>query len=364
MLWLLLWACAGPAKDAEGTDDADLSEGTGDTEGTEGTDEPCAPEGTVDCPIRVDDFPYEDARTTALAPQADWDAYSCAPDTDEAGPEWIYAVEVPGEGALTVSVTDGSGVDVDVQILAAADPDRCLSRDNTDAAWIVEATTVWVVVDTWVNGEGVPQEGDYDLIIDWVPLPTGDCAFEPEDLRMYWEGCAPGIDCTVQGGDVLLHTPSLGPVVGEAHLVTTEDDFGGEWPVSFTDGIEDHYALSEEATGYEMDRSEPWAPSGEGGSSFGQGSTGNPVPALDEAWYVNMYWRDKPAKGTRMLVWNPFTGAMVVASGGYETGPGSNTAIGGAVEEIHHALGTSHRDNLVMGFAADPDLPLGPISCP
>ena len=83
----------------------------------------------------------------------------------------------------------------------------------------------------------------------------------------------------------------------------------------------------------------------------------------DRAWYVNMYWRNRPDKGTRMFVIDPYTGAGVVASGGYETGPGSNTAIGGAVEEIHKVLATTHRDRLIMGFAVDQDLPLGPITC-
>ncbi|MBW2257709.1 MAG: hypothetical protein JRI25_25040, partial [Deltaproteobacteria bacterium] len=48
---------------------------------------------------------------------------------------------------------------------------------------------------------------------------------------------------------------------------------------------------------------------------------------------------------------------------GYETGPGANTAIGGVVEEVHHHLGTSHRDRLIMGFAADDTLELGPVDC-
>lgn len=48
---------------------------------------------------------------------------------------------------------------------------------------------------------------------------------------------------------------------------------------------------------------------------------------------------------------------------GYETGPGSNTAIGGAVEEIHHYLGTAHRDPLVMGYLVDQTLPLSPVTC-
>ena len=65
-----------------------------------------------------------------------------------------------------------------------------------------------------------------------------------------------------------------------------------------------------------------------------------------------------------MIVTNPANGRAVVAAAGYETGPGSNTAIGGVSEEIHDYLGTEHRDALQLGFAVDQDLPLGPIDCP
>ena len=106
-----------------------------------------------------------------------------------------------------------------------------------------------------------------------------------------------------------------------------------------------------------------WAPAGEGGSAWGQGSTGRPLPVEDEAWYVNMYWRERPAPGTRMIARNPATGRAVVLAAGYETGPGANTAIGGVTEEVHDWLETGHRDVLLLGFAADDALPLGPIEC-
>jgi hypothetical protein len=180
---------------------------------------------------------------------------------------------------------------------------------------------------------------------------------------MFWQSCDPGLDCYETAGEFYLRTPALGPVVKEAHLVTVDDGFGSGWPTSFTDGIVDHYALSEAATGFVAARDQPWAPAGEGGSEYGQGSTGAKVPVIDEAWYVNMYWNPRPPGGTRVLVYDPATGDAVVASGGYETGPGSNESIGGAVEEIHLALGTEHHDRLVMGFLADNQLPLGPIDC-
>ncbi|MEZ4436073.1 MAG: hypothetical protein R3F65_27060 [bacterium] len=105
------------------------------------------------------------------------------------------------------------------------------------------------------------------------------------------------------------------------------------------------------------------APAGEGGSQWGQSAHARPLPVLDEAWYVNQYWRQRPPPGTRIIVYNPDNGRAVVAAGGYETGPGQNTAIAGASEETHHHLGTTHRDPLLVGFAADQQLPLGPIDC-
>ena len=194
---------------------------------------------------------------------------------------------------------------------------------------------------------------------------------EPLEQRMWWRDCPDeatyhcysDIDPNDQQRYRYLTTPALGPVVKEAHLVTVDETFPNGWPTSFTDGIPNHYALSEAATGYSMNRTEPWAPAGEGGSRFGQGSTGRPVPVIEEAWYVNMHWRDRPARGARMIVMHPESGRAVVAAAGYETGPGANTAIGGASEEIHHHLGSGHRTPLIMGFAVDQNLDYGPIDC-
>ena len=64
-----------------------------------------------------------------------------------------------------------------------------------------------------------------------------------------------------------------------------------------------------------------------------------------------------------MIVRNPRNGKAVVAAGGYETGPTEERDIGGVAEEIHHYLGTSHRQVLEIGFAVDQTLPFGPIDC-
>lgn len=336
--------------------------------GGAGGSNPCTL-GDICNPIPIDAFPYSDSRDTTQAPSDQFDSYDCAPSTDESGGEYFYELTLDERGIVSIDVSDEAGVDIDVHLLDGPDAGMCLARDDTSISLTLDPGTYFLVADTWTNGSGIEQSGPYTLNVDFIPLAGGACETYPLDLKMFWTSCDPSLDC-FEGVDSSdgqtyrwLRTPAVGPVVKEAHLVTVMDDFGGGWPNSFTDQIDEHYALSQAATGYVMNRSEPWAPAGEGGSEFGQGSTGAPLPVIEEAWYVNMYWRDRPAKGTRMIVRNPANGRAVVAAAGYETGPGNNSRIGGASEEIHHYLGTSHLDTLEMGFAVDDSLPFGPIDC-
>ncbi len=326
----------------------------------------CAPLGTVDCPIVVDRFPFEAAGRLEDGPASAFDRWACAPDTDEGGPEWVFRVDVPGPGALLVDVEAGPDADPDLHLSAWPPvPGAVCQRAHERLLRVVEAGPLALVVDTWVGGDGRARVGEYRLRVRWLPLPGGPCRLDPRVQRMHWRSChenAP-FDCEDDGSARRLATPAAGPLVREAHLVTVDEPFDEGWPTALRDRIERHYAVSEAATGFVMARREPWAPAGEGGSRWGQGSTGRPVPVEDEAWYVNMHWRDRPPGGTRVLVWDPESGRAVVASGGYETGPGANDAVGGASEEIHAHLGTSHRSPAVMGFLADPSLPLGPIRC-
>mgnify|MGYP002635337404 CR=1 FL=1 len=367
-IWWILTACVtqpGAGHGPGGGSQASSSDPNALTDNDSGR----CPDGASCNPTLVVNFPFATASDTSSSSEAHIDRWACAPDIDESGPELWYVIEVGEPGVLSASIDDvrGDGVDADVHLLSSPDPQDCVARGNAAVARVVQPGTWYVVIDTWAyDGETFP--GPFELTIDLIPTRSGPCAIDPVDVRMYWPECAPDIACIegthTDGSDaIFLATPCVGPVVKEAHLVTTEDDYRGRWPGSFTHGIAAHYAASEAAGGYKMDRTEPWAPDGEGGPVFGQGATGLVVPALDEAWYVNMYWRDRPPKGTRLIVMNPFDGRAVVASGGYETGPGSNASIGGAAEEIHHALGTQHRDLLVMGFAADQSLPLGPLEC-
>ncbi|MCC7380371.1 MAG: hypothetical protein IT384_00970 [Deltaproteobacteria bacterium] len=376
VLGLFLLACgAGPSDagvsgdattpDAVGSvDAADLDAGWTDTAG------PCL-EGSRCDPIPIATFPFHDERDTTRAPSDELDAYACAPSTDESGAEIIYALTLSERSRVIATVDDVSGdsVDVDLHLLTAIDAAACTARDNRRLDLELEAGAYYLVVDTWVNSAGVPLPGPYRLDVSAAPLAARSCATLTDSVATYWAACDSSIDCyeaidPVDGARRrFLRMPAQGPVVREAHLVTVDEPFPNAWPASFTDQIDRHYQISEAATGYSMTRREPWAPAGEGGSNFGQGATGNPVPVVEEAWYINMYWRHRPPRGTRMIVTNPANGRSVVAAAGFETGPGSNTAVAGVAEEIHHYLGTSHREVLVVGFAVDNTLPYGPITC-
>lgn len=332
--------------------------------------DPDCVEGTACNPIPIDTLPFAHAGDTTTAPAAAWDFYGCAPDTDESGGEVVYVLDLEEPGTLSVAVDDaaGDGRDVDVHLLDALDPDACLARDNVRLDRPVEPGRYYIVVDTWVNAAGEALPGPYRLDVSLRRQAVGDCAMRDEAVRMAWRACDPSLDCFEAEDDNgnlarFLQTPAIGPVVKEAHLVTVDDVFPGGWPSALRDGIDAHYRLSQAATGYVMDRREPWAPEGEGGSRWGQSAYSRPLPVVEEAFYVNMYWSPRPAPSTRLIVRNPANGRAVVAAGGFETGPGANTAIGGVSEEIHHHLGTNHRSVLQLGFAVDQTLPFGPIEC-
>ncbi len=290
----------------------------------------------------------------------DFSRYACAEDKDESGPERVHTLTITRLGLLRVRVLDDEEVDVDVHLLSGDGPESCVTRGDERLEWVVRPGIWKVVVDTFVDARGRSAAGDYRLELDFLPLDEGPCAVRDEVLEMGWKQCSPGIDCRDDGVRSLM-TPSMGRVAREAHLVTEGEGFESDWPGALRDGIESHYQRSEEASGYRMTRREGWAPAGEGGSRWGQGATGVKLPRLDEAWYVNMRWKKRPLRGVRMLILEPVSGRAVVAAGGWETGPGPSTAIGGVSEEIHDYLGTTHGDRLVVGFLVDDDAPLGPI---
>ncbi len=337
----------GGAGPASSTGVASTSVSTGSAGGG-----PC-PDG-VTC---VDTFPFSDQRDTTIEGTTDLDAYPCAAETNESGPEIVYRVTLPTDGFLSVAAYDADGVDIDVHILtdfdpAAPSPAACIARGDRQASADVSQGDVWVIADTWASIANGPQPGAFQLDIGFIGPSEGPCSMEVGEMARVGDG-----------GDSLA-MPATGPVVIEAHLVTQDEP--APYPSTSTEELAAHYALSQAATGLVMYREQVWAPL-EGGSFYGAG-IGDPAdfPVEDEGWYVNMYWTAaaRPPRGTRMILRLPDdpTRAVVVAAG-YETGPGNLAHVAGTPEETHFYLGTGHLSEMTIGIAEDQALPLGPRHC-
>ena len=329
-----------------------------------------APEGSRARPFPITGPSFRAEGDTRLHTERTLHALDCLPGANLAGPEVYYRLEVGAATLLRADIDRVHGERVNLDLaLVSEDGQTCFAGHDHALRAVIEPGAYLLVVDTWFH-EGAQQElsGDYLLEVS-MSLPPGPCAMEDRDQLMLWRECSTSLDCHYEIASSLsmpyLKMPAEGPVVFEAHLVTEEETFKGGWPSSIRDGLKNHYEVTEAASGYKMRRRNVWAPAGEGlnVSRFGEGSAAGYVPAAHEPWYVNMFWAFEPPKGARMILINPRNGRALVAAGGYEKGPGSSTAIGGASEEIHHHLRTSHRSHLIMGFATDQTLPLGPIDC-
>ena len=126
--------------------------------------------GTPGNPIPIEANPFQEERTTLGAPSRVLDAYSCAPATNESGPEVCYLLQTAASGDIFVQVSDGAGVDIDVHILDAPSAAGCLDRGHWSATVLnVPAGQYYIVADTWVDSGGVEYAGEYTLTVEFVP---------------------------------------------------------------------------------------------------------------------------------------------------------------------------------------------------
>lgn len=132
----------------------------------EATEVPPTDEPALECPDGVEcvtTLPYRHQSTT-VGGDSVYDTYACAPDTDESGPERRYRVTLEEEGFLGVQLSGlPEGVDVDAHLLQLDDADTCLDRGHWAAGGLLPAGDYWVVVDSWVDGDGNVLSGDYTL---------------------------------------------------------------------------------------------------------------------------------------------------------------------------------------------------------
>lgn len=345
---------SGGAGGATATSDVSTSTGAGGEGGSGGA----GGEGdggsiTTPCPddtTCVSEFPFHDARDTSIEGQNTISVYACKDTADESGPEIVYRVTAPHDGFVSVKVADDPGVDIDVHILTALDGDACLDRGDVSAKSDVPKGDLWIVADTYVSG-GIPLVGAFAIDIGYVRSSKGACTMLSSAMPRVGDG-----------GDTLL-LPATGPVAKLGHLVTQDE--GAPYPSTSSEHIDEHFGITAQTTGLVMPWTGAWAPL-DGAAYYGAGAYApTEMPALDEAFYVAMYWtaEARPPKGTRMILRDPASGRAVVVAAGYETGPADLNSIGGTTEEAHYYLGTDAGAELELGIAEDQGLPLGPRIC-
>lgn len=94
------------------------------------------------------------------------DRYSCAPNTNEGGPELTYTIDVPVAGVIAARLSNlPAGVDVDVHIVVG---DTCVSRGHWVASARVPAGRHRVIVDSWVDRSGRARAGAFDLEVGYT----------------------------------------------------------------------------------------------------------------------------------------------------------------------------------------------------
>ncbi|HEY4223344.1 MAG TPA: murein L,D-transpeptidase catalytic domain family protein [Myxococcota bacterium] len=161
----------GEGEGAVGEGEGALGEGEGAGEG----------EGVVDdCPVGVicvDALPFTASGNT-LDGVAALDGYSCAPGTNESGPELVYRVAIPsigGSGGILAVTLDAAleagDTDVDVHILSADDASACLDRGDSGASAHVDGPYAFVVMDSFVRSDGSRGAGPFSATITFTAAP-------------------------------------------------------------------------------------------------------------------------------------------------------------------------------------------------
>lgn len=203
-----------------------------------------------------------------------------------------------------------------------------------------------------------------------VALLLQNCAIAPvenQPIQTPVSNCAM-VEETIVLRNQTVKLPTTGKFVLESHLAT-KSDFGGGFPTTNTQGIDTHIAnacklIKGAKPGcsdvYTTRYHKEWTPP-EGGKA-GQGSVGNLKPTvLEEMWSGNMYWKVKPAPGTKFLACN--RASCVVTIVGFETGPLDPKWLGGLQGEVMWALKASSSTTIRWGRLKDQTLAPGPVDC-
>ncbi|MBU1430774.1 thrombospondin type 3 repeat-containing protein [Myxococcota bacterium] len=139
----------------------------------DGLGDACAPllveEGTVERPLIIPGDPdapdFMDERDTTQAPSDRFDSYP-PNDTNEAGPEFIYVLQLRERVALRafIEAPEPEGVDVDVHLLAAIEPLVLIERGHHEVTADLAPGRYYLALDTYVS-QGVEMPGPYRLTV-------------------------------------------------------------------------------------------------------------------------------------------------------------------------------------------------------
>lgn len=124
-------------------------------------------------PIVVETFPYTHMGDTSSATEAAIDRYACAPSTPEEGNEVHYLLRLSESARLDLSVQDGVGVDIDIQLAPDGSDWAAACTDRHDSAISVQRTAgdYRVILDSYGTGSGSP--GPYTFRASTSSLPAG-----------------------------------------------------------------------------------------------------------------------------------------------------------------------------------------------
>jgi N-acetylmuramoyl-L-alanine amidase len=166
-----------------------IAKGIEDHYGKTAEDPPCS-SGTCGNPIAITSFPFTDNNSTSGRNES-LNNYSCPPSTgSEAGPEVVYSLSIPLAGTLSVTVTDGTGVDIDPHLLSTCDPNSCLARNDTSFSVFLQPSDYILVCDTWTNSSGIKYPGAYNLNVTFSPdtiAPAEVNSLKWQNNRWQWD---------------------------------------------------------------------------------------------------------------------------------------------------------------------------------
>lgn len=129
--------------------------------------------GSIADPIEMA-LPFAHAGDTSRSPHALLDEYAaCDADQDESGPEYVYHLELDEPAQVVAMAVDEDDVDVDLHVmrLGPRGPE-CVARNDSTLEIELDAGDHYFVVDTYVNGDGDPQAGEFMFVAARTDLPS------------------------------------------------------------------------------------------------------------------------------------------------------------------------------------------------